>query len=884
MKLLLSFLLLSVLTFSQIVHHEIIFTKKYSELPFPVRVTGSGIYAIEDFFVGNGKVEITDYDSDNLYSFSLLDNSLNTLPESSSPSFSKEGVETGNSYFSKECFASQNHPFTDIGGLLTNKIGERILLHAVDRKNLDLSIALKDFNADFRFSFDNNLAVSDFIGIDKNRNTFLLIELFISDIPLKIKREVWTIDKNSILLSKLAIPEIKYLSLARDFRIDPDGNLYHILTEKEGFSIFKWTNLTLYSEKIISYPPQYDYSLHYNDLLPVDEYPSVRQEENTLAVSRAQALRIADTYVMQKYNCTANNLAPSPVTAPGGDIVQTPSWLIVGFNARLPYKWGGFNTIADFLTGLLNNKFAGDIHTAGVSSDAVGVDCSGFVSRCWQRSSHASTAYMPNITTVLANWDGLKPGDGILKSGHVRLFIQKNPNGSLRVVESAARNWDVSYWSFNLSDLTSYSPVVYNTMESDYSFQRPLLISALSPDTSKTVLKWQCDTTNVKGYRLYRSSNFLNWTLVANEDLIKDTSFEYSMNTDAAFFRVSSILRTSNVESHWSNVMAVSNYFSQQKILIVDGFKRENGNWQGPGHPFVFRYGKALVQDQYRFESVSKDQLTGLNLSDYFALIWFTGDQSTTDETFSDIEQTKLKQYLESGGNLFATGSEIGWDLFNKGTSTDKLFYNNYLKALFVADNAGSKIATGETGSFLASETFNFGQTYTVSYPDEINVNGNSSIALRYSNNKIAGIQYSGLFGSSIIPGKVIYFAFPLESTASDASFNSVMRKVVQYFLIPTSMDDLPINSHSFELNQNYPNPFNPETSIRYSIPFGNQGPASIHIFDILGNRVATLINEEQSPGSYEIKFNASNLASGIYYYKLQAGAFSETKKMILLK
>ena len=90
-----------------------------------------------------------------------------------------------------------------------------------------------------------------------------------------------------------------------------------------------------------------------------------------------------------------------------------------------------------------------------------------------------------------------------------------------------------------------------------------------------------------------------------------------------------------------------------------------------------------------------------------------------------------------------------------------------------------------------------------------------------------------------------------------------------------------------FALQQNYPNPFNPSTTIRYSIP-GNVvetlHATSLRVFDILGNVVATLVNENKAAGNYEVKFNASNLSSGIYFYKLQSGSFAQTKKFILIK
>ena len=85
-----------------------------------------------------------------------------------------------------------------------------------------------------------------------------------------------------------------------------------------------------------------------------------------------------------------------------------------------------------------------------------------------------------------------------------------------------------------------------------------------------------------------------------------------------------------------------------------------------------------------------------------------------------------------------------------------------------------------------------------------------------------------------------------------------------------------------FKLNQNYPNPFNPITTIQYSIP--QRSVVSLKVYDILGNEVATLVNEAKNVGIYTVSFNASQLASGIYFYKLQAGSFVETKKMILLK
>jgi len=85
-----------------------------------------------------------------------------------------------------------------------------------------------------------------------------------------------------------------------------------------------------------------------------------------------------------------------------------------------------------------------------------------------------------------------------------------------------------------------------------------------------------------------------------------------------------------------------------------------------------------------------------------------------------------------------------------------------------------------------------------------------------------------------------------------------------------------------YSLEQNYPNPFNPATTISYSIK--EKGLVTLKVFDILGKEVAVLVNEEQIAGSYNLKFDASSFASGIYFYTLKAGQFISTKKMILLK
>ena len=103
----------------------------------------------------------------------------------------------------------------------------------------------------------------------------------------------------------------------------------------------------------------------------------------------------------------------------------------------------------------------------------------------------------------------------------------------------------------------------------------------------------------------------------------------------------------------------------------------------------------------------------------------------------------------------------------------------------------------------------------------------------------------------------------------------------------PTSITNSDLFVSEFKLEQNYPNPFNPSTTIKYGIPIVETGHAPsvlLIIYDILGREVTTLVNKQQKPGNYEVSYDASQLSSGTYFYRLISGENSETKKMMILK
>ncbi|HHL72183.1 MAG TPA: T9SS type A sorting domain-containing protein [Bacteroidetes bacterium] len=95
------------------------------------------------------------------------------------------------------------------------------------------------------------------------------------------------------------------------------------------------------------------------------------------------------------------------------------------------------------------------------------------------------------------------------------------------------------------------------------------------------------------------------------------------------------------------------------------------------------------------------------------------------------------------------------------------------------------------------------------------------------------------------------------------------------------TLDEAPIPK-VFRLEQNYPNPFNPSTTIQFSLP--KASPVVITLYDLLGRQMATLVDDDYQPGVYKITFDAAGLASGVYVYRIQAGAYQASRKLMLMK
>ena len=198
------------------------------------------------------------------------------------------------------------------------------------------------------------------------------------------------------------------------------------------------------------------------------------------------------------------------------------------------------------------------------------------------------------------------------------------------------------------------------------------------------------------------------------------------------------------------------------------------------------------------------------------------------------------------------------------------------------------------TLKFDLKNTYDNGQDLLWNYGNVIISSSNST-----ANKNVVPLQYYSEWTSFTIPltdsvwgqtesGWDSLLADVTEITIQmDAQWNYYDKSALDNFSIsPFSSDVEPeLNDdylRDFSLSQNFPNPFNPTTKLRYSIPHISN--VEIKVYDILGNEIETLVNEEKPAGTYELTWNAANLPSGVYCYQLKAGDFIQTIKMILLK
>jgi hypothetical protein len=275
----------------------------------------------------------------------------------------------------------------------------------------------------------------------------------------------------------------------------------------------------------------------------------------------------------------------------------------------------------------------------------------------------------------------------------------------------------------------------------------------------------------------------------------------------------------------------------------------------------------ALVNDQNAISNESD-----LNVIDFVGYGSTANEFEGTASTSAPSNTSSVRRKSNTGTNTYGSGNGCDSDdnAFDFYVETD-LITNAPLPVELTSFSASAQNKTVNLTWKTATEVNNFGFEVerVKDFGDKVSmVSVWQKVGFVYgAGNSNSPKEYS-FTDKSAVSGKYLY---RLKQLDNDGQYT--YSKEVQVDLgTPTA----------FALEQNYPNPFNPSTSIQYSV-VGSQY-VSLKVFNVLGKEVAVLVNEKQEPGTYTVEFSTANLASGTYIYRMQAGEFVQTKKMVILK
>jgi hypothetical protein len=297
------------------------------------------------------------------------------------------------------------------------------------------------------------------------------------------------------------------------------------------------------------------------------------------------------------------------------------------------------------------------------------------------------------------------------------------------------------------------------------------------------------------GYRVYTSTNGIGWSNGA--DVPGDTDYVVGGLSSGQILYVRVTATNDGGESFPTETLAVRTGDSPG-TLLVNGFDRLNGTMaildpdpiEGENMRLLLdrmnRYDYVLQHAEgipYAFDGTSNEavQSGAANLNEYAIVDWILGEESAPDETLSPVERARLQGFVESGGALFVSGTELGWHLDGEGT--DPWFYNNVLRADFVRDDAGTYWVSSAPGSIFAGlGLFHFEADgmYKADFPDVLTPINGSSTALVYEGGTggTAAVQYVNPQNEC---ERLVYFGFPFETVGPE--YRPVVMSRIMAFL-----------------------------------------------------------------------------------------------------
>ncbi|HTA62886.1 MAG TPA: T9SS type A sorting domain-containing protein [Bacteroidia bacterium] len=393
---------------------------------------------------------------------------------------------------------------------------------------------------------------------------------------------------------------------------------------------------------------------------------------------------------------------------------------------------------------------------------------------------------------------------------------------------------------------------------------------------------------SVTHYNVYKSTN--GTTFSSPVQLPKNNLVLTGLTANQIYFvKISAFDSTNAVTSAISEVLAAVPTNHADSTLLVNGFDRAI---TGNTYNFTIQHGNSFYNNNKYVESCTNEAVTDniVPLANYRVVDWILGEESTVDKTYTATEQTYVSNYLKQGGYLFTSGSEIGWDLDHSGTSADKLFYNNYLKASYVADAPGGTSNTYyagfaqsvSTSIYASNDTVKFDNgthsTYNVSYPDVITTINGSAPDLHYatSNTDYACLHYAGVFTGGTKTGKLVYMSYPFETIYPATMRDTVMKDILIFFFNSqnqtTSIQTLQNKAHNI-----YPNP----TTGMFTIASDNVAENGfVQICDMQGR-----VLKQENITAISQQINCIDFTAGMYLVKIYGnGSLQSTTQLVIFK
>lgn len=428
--------------------------------------------------------------------------------------------------------------------------------------------------------------------------------------------------------------------------------------------------------------------------------------------------------------------------------------------------------------------------------------------------------------------------------------------------------------------------------------------------------------------------NLLNWVLkfTAPGKVFKDISFA-NPSTGYIVTELGAVYKSTNGGDNWTNIMNLGfpYYWYGVCALTADTVVIAGFNNQGNIHSGVVRWsvnGGSTWSGDIVLTVPSNgvgwltrvhffDQNKGIVSNEFSGGVYYTTNGGRDSASWhyvqvnSDLGWFAGNVDADVNGTIFTTGIHFAQSTnfglnWTSGPSADGTFDggvdfmdNNLMKGL----TGGGSISPSVTG--WIHRTTDGGSTwsarlFTFSYPIRSVKYFSDTLMLAFGgnvNSEAGGIYSSSNSGSNwnleintaaemfsydykvISPDSMDIWS--VGSTGGGTGFTGKLYKarLVNIVGVKTNQSLIP---DAYQLFQNYPNPFNPSTTIRYQIL--KSGQTTLTVYDILGNKVAVLMNGIRTAGNYQVEWNASGSSSGIYFYKLTSGFYSETKKMLLIK